>query len=231
MSYLIALVGLVVTLALAYIASTNRKIIKIRPIIIMIVFQIILAFLLLKTVIGIKIIQAIAKVFDKLLLYAADGINFVFGGVANEGAFVFFINVLLPIVFISVLIGILQYTRILPFIMKGIGLLLSKINGMGKLESYNAIASAIVGQSEVFITVKKQLGQLAPHRLYTLCASAMSTVSMSIVGAYMTMIEPRYVVTAIILNLFGGFIISSIINPYEVSDEEDILVVQDEEKQ
>ncbi|MET3193112.1 nucleoside transporter C-terminal domain-containing protein [Gottfriedia sp. OAE603] len=231
MSYLIALVGLVVTLALAYIASTNRKIIKIRPIIIMIVVQVILAYLFLKTVIGIKIIQAIAKVFDKLLLYAADGINFVFGGVANEGAFVFFLNVLLPIVFISVLIGILQYTRILPFIMKGIGLLLSKINGMGKLESYNAIASAIVGQSEVFITVKKQLGQLAPHRLYTLCASAMSTVSMSIVGAYMTMIEPRYVVTAIILNLFGGFIISSIINPYEVSDEEDILVVQEEEKQ
>jgi len=231
MSYLIALVGLVVTLALAYIASTNRKIIKIRPIIIMIVVQVILAYLFLKTVIGIKIIQAIAKVFDKLLLYAADGINFVFGGVANEGAFVFFLNVLLPIVFISVLIGILQYTRILPFIMKGIGLLLSKLNGMGKLESYNAIASAIVGQSEVFITVKKQLGQLAPHRLYTLCASAMSTVSMSIVGAYMTMIEPRYVVTAIILNLFGGFIISSIINPYEVSDEEDILVVQDEEKQ
>ncbi len=231
MSYLIALVGLVVTLALAYIASTNRKIIKIRPIIIMIALQIILAYLFLKTVIGIKIIQGIAKVFDKLLLYAADGINFVFGGVANEGAFVFFLNVLLPIVFISVLIGILQYTRILPFIMKGIGLLLSKINGMGKLESYNAIASAIVGQSEVFITVKKQLGQLTPHRLYTLCASAMSTVSMSIVGAYMTMIEPRYVVTAIILNLFGGFIISSVINPYEVSDDEDILDVQDEEKQ
>ena len=38
--------------------------------------------------------------------------------------------------------------------MKWIGLVLSKINGMGKLESYNAVASAIVGQSEVFITVK-----------------------------------------------------------------------------
>lgn len=59
----------------------------------------------------------------------------------------------------------------------------------------------------------------------------MSTVSMSIVGAYMTMIEPKYVVTAIVLNLFGGFIISSIINPYTVSAEEDILTVQEEEKQ
>lgn len=115
--------------------------------------------------------------------------------------------------------------------MKAIGLLLSKINGMGKLESYNAVASAMIGQSEVFITVKKQLGLLPANRLYTLCASAMSTVSMSIVGAYMTMIEPRYVVTALVLNLFGGFIVASIINPYTVNPEEDILEIQDAEDQ
>ena len=58
----------------------------------------------------------------------------------------------------------------------------------------------------------------------------MSTVSMSIVGAYMTMIEPRYVVTAIVINLFGGFIIASIINPYTVTEEEDLLVVQEEKQ-
>lgn len=66
--------------------------------------------------------------------------------------------------------------------------------------------------------------------MYTLCASAMSTVSMSVVGAYMTMIEPKYVVTAIVLNLFGGFIIVSIINPYTVEASEDILKI-DEQKQ
>lgn len=89
----------------------------------------------------------------------------------------------------------------------------------------------MVGQSEVFITVKKQLDKLSPQRMYTLCASAMSTVSMSVVGAYMTMIEPKYVVTAIVLNLFGGFIIVSIINPYKVEENEDILTIEDEQKQ
>ncbi|EFG2693584.1 NupC/NupG family nucleoside CNT transporter, partial [Escherichia coli] len=102
---------------------------------------------------------------------------------------------------------------------------------MGKLESYNAVASAILGQSEVFISIKKQLGLLPQQRLYTLCASAMSTVSMSIVGAYMQMIKPEYVVTALVLNLFGGFIIASIINPYEVSKDEDMLEVVEEERQ
>ena len=35
----------------------------------------------------------------------------------------------------------------------------------------------------------------------------------------------------LILNLFGGFIVASIINPYEVQAEEDIIEVQEGEKQ
>ncbi|UOY91621.1 NupC/NupG family nucleoside CNT transporter [Ectobacillus sp. JY-23] len=230
MKYLIALLGLVVVLGLAWLVSSDRKNIKFKPIAIMIVVQLVLSYVLLNTKFGLVLIKGIAGVFEKLLEYANEGINFVFGGLVNEGQMSFFLGVLLPIVFISVLIGIFQHFKILPFVMKWIGLLLSKINGMGKLESYNAVASAMVGQSEVFITVKKQLDMLPSHRLYTLCASAMSTVSMSIVGAYMTMIEPKYVVTAIVINLFGGFIIASIINPYTVTEEEDILEIQEEEE-
>ncbi|PUB15878.1 NupC/NupG family nucleoside CNT transporter [Paenisporosarcina sp. OV554] len=230
MNYLISIVGIIVVLGLAWVASNNRKEIKIRPIIQMIIIQLILTFILLNTKFGLILIEGIAAVFTKLLDYANEGINFVFAGIANEGQAPFFLTALLPIVFISALIGILQHIKVLPFIMKWLGWAISKVNGMGKLESYNGVASAIVGQSEVFITVKKQLGQLSPQRLYTLSASAMSTVSMSIVGAYMTMIEPRYVVTAIVINLFGGFIIASIINPYSVTDEEDLLVVQEEKQ-
>ncbi|MFB5088616.1 nucleoside transporter C-terminal domain-containing protein [Psychrobacillus sp. PGGUH221] len=230
MNYLISIVGLIVVLGLAWVASNNRKEIKIRPIIQMIIIQLILTFLLLNTKFGLILIKGIAAGFTQLLNFANEGITFVFGGIANEGQAPFFLTALLPIVFISALIGILQHIKVLPFIMKWIGWAISKVNGMGKLESYNGVASAIVGQSEVFITVKKQLGQLSPQRLYTLSASAMSTVSMSIVGAYMTMIEPRYVVTAIVINLFGGFIIASIINPYTVTEEEDLLVVQTEKQ-
>ncbi|RAW09914.1 MULTISPECIES: NupC/NupG family nucleoside CNT transporter [Paenibacillus] len=231
MHYLISVVGLVIVLLLAWLASNNKQKIKYRPIIIMIVIQLGLGLIILKTSIGEFLIKGFADSFSKLLGYANEGTNFVFGGIANEGAHTFFLFVLMPIVFMSALIGILQHYKILPFIIKYIGLVLSKVNGMGKLESYNAVAAAIVGQNEVFISVKNQLGLLPKHRLYTLCASAMSTVSMSIVGSYMTMLEPKYVVAALILNLFGGFIIASIINPYEVTAEEDIVEVQEEGKQ
>lgn len=231
MHYIISIVGLLLVLVMAWLASYNQKNIKYRPVITMIILQMILGFILIKTSVGEFLIKGFAGSFAKLLEYANEGIDFIFGGMANEGAHTFFLYVLMPIVFMSAIIGILQHFKILPFIIKYIGLVLSKINGMGKLESYNAVAAAIVGQNEVFISVKDQLGLLNKNRLYTLCASAMSTVSMSIVGSYMTMLEPRYVVAALVLNLFGGFIIASIINPYEVKPEEDIIEVQEEEKQ
>ncbi|KOR82000.1 NupC/NupG family nucleoside CNT transporter [Paenibacillus solani] len=231
MKYIIAILGLLVVFGLAFLISNDKRHIRYRPLAIMVVLQLILGFILLNTGIGEYLVKGIASTFEALLDYAGAGIEFVFGGIANEGAGPFFLNVLLPIVFISTLIGILQYIKVLPFIVRYIGLILSKINGMGKLESYNAVASAILGQSEVFISVKKQIALIPKHRMYTLCASAMSTVSMSIVGAYMKMIEPRYVVTALVLNLFGGFIIASIVNPYKVEKDEDILDVQEGEKQ
>ena len=91
----------------------------------------------------------IGKMFDHLLAFAGQGVDFVFAGVANKGSAPFFLSVLMPIVFISAIIGILRYIKILPLFMKAVGLGLSKINGMGKLESYNGVASAILGQSEV----------------------------------------------------------------------------------
>ena len=231
MQYIISIAGLVLVIGLAFIASSDKKKIKYKPIAIMIVLQFLFGCALLNTSAGNILISAIANGFMGLLNCANEGVQFVFGGLVNDGKMTFFISVLMPITFISALIGILQHWKILPFIIKYIGLALSKVNGMGKLESYNAVASAILGQSEVFISVKKILEPLPNNRMYTLCASAMSTVSMSIVGAYMVMIEPRYVVTALVLNLFGGFIIASIINPYEVKAGDDILVVEEHKRQ
>ncbi|UXS83842.1 NupC/NupG family nucleoside CNT transporter [Staphylococcus aureus] len=234
MHILIGIIGIIFFLALAFLFSSDRKNIRWKYVGILLAIQLIFAFILLKTTMGIKVIGGISNGFNYLLLKAADGVNFVFGGIQyiDPKQPPFFFSVLLPIVFISAIIGILQYTKILPLIINVLGFLISKINGMGRLESYNAVAAAILGQSEVFISIKKQLPYIPKQRLYTLTASAMSTVSASIIGAYFTLIEPKYVVTAVVLNLFGGFIIASIINPYKVNEEDDkLLVGETEERQ
>lgn len=236
MKYLIGVVSIIVILLLAWIVSFNRKKVRYKPIVVMLVVQIILTFILLNTSFGQFIIGGITTGFNFLLDYAKQGVDFVFGNLVNTDqqgnqGFNFFINVLLPIVFISALIGILQYFNIMTIIIKGLGYVISKINGMGKLESYNAVAALILGQQEVFISIKKQLEHLPEKRLYTLCTSAMSTVSMAIIGAYMNILNPQYVVIAVILNLFGGFIIASIINPYTVNDQDEAINLKEEKRQ
>ncbi|PTG88797.1 NupC/NupG family nucleoside CNT transporter [Staphylococcus chromogenes] len=231
MHILIGIVGILVFLGLAWLASSDKKNVRWHYIGLLLLIQLIFAFILLKTNFGVIVVGGIAYGFAYLLKQAAEGVNFVFGGLANKGEMPFFLNVLLPIVFISALIGILQYLKILPIIINVLGFLISKVNGMGRLESYNAVASAILGQSEVFISLKKQLPYIPKHRLYTLTASAMSTVSASIIGAYFTMVKPEYVVTAVVLNLFGGFIVASIVNPYKVNEKDDKLLIEEEKKQ
>ncbi|MDO5040451.1 Na+ dependent nucleoside transporter N-terminal domain-containing protein, partial [Clostridium sp.] len=140
MKYIIGIVGLFVVLALAWVASSDKKNVKYKPVIIMLILQFIFGFGLLNTQLGNYLIGGIANGFESLLTCAGEGVNFVFGGLVNNDQFSFFISVLLPIIFISALIGILQYLKILPFVVRGIGVVLSKINGMGKLESYNAVA-------------------------------------------------------------------------------------------
>ena len=214
--------ALVVVALLALLVSRDRKNIRVRFIIQLLVIEVLLAWFFLNSEAGLGFVKGFAGLFHYLLKYAAEGTNFVFGGMNDKGLAFFFLNVLCPIVFISALIGILQHFRILPIVIRAIGTVLSKINGMGKLESFNAVSSLILGQSENFIAYKDILGQMSQRRMYTMAATAMSTVSMSIVGAYMTMLQPKYVVAALVLNMFSTFIVLSLINPYRVDSEEDL---------
>ncbi|GED17822.1 NupC/NupG family nucleoside CNT transporter [Aneurinibacillus migulanus] len=226
MNILFFLTGLLLVFILGYLASYNRKGIRVRPIVAMLLTQIVLAFLLLNTRAGVVLVSYVAKLFAKLVEIGIQGVDFVFGGLENEGISNFFLDVLLPIIFISVLIGILNHLKILPLIIKYVGLVISKINGMGRLENYIAVSSAILGQSEVFLTAKRELNFISKRRLYTLCTSAMSAVSIAIVGAYMTMLEPRYVVVAIVLNILSALIIANIINPYRTEDEDNVQLIE-----
>ncbi|MHC2598719.1 CNT family concentrative nucleoside transporter [Kluyvera sp. 1366] len=218
------LLALVVIFALALLVSHDRKRIRPRFIIQLLIVEAALGWFFLHSAGGQSVVTAVGGFFETLLTYAAQGTNFVFGNMADQGLAFIFLGVLCPIVFISALIGILQHWRILPLLIRAVGTLLSKVNGMGKLESFNAVSTLILGQSENFIAYKGILADISAPRMYTMAATAMSTVSLSIVGAYMSMIDAKYVVAALLLNMFSTFIILSIINPTRPENEEQIAL-------
>lgn len=237
MSIVMGIVGILFVIFLAWIASSNKKLAfkHWKNIVLLLALQLLAAFLFLSTTGGQTFILWLANAFDELLGFAREGGLFVFGDLMSttegEPADVFLFNVLLPIIFISAIIGILSFTRILPFIIKGIGFLLTKITGMPYIESYNGAASMMLGQSEVFVSLKNHLPKMTTQRLYTLSAQAMSSISLSIVGAFFTMLDPQFVIIAIVLNLFGVYVIVHIINPYEEEiDDGDVEISTNPEK-
>lgn len=230
MSFIFLITGILLVFVIAFLFSNNRKQIKYKRILIMLAVQILLVYFMMNTGIGLIVITKVGMFFENLMKLADSGIQFVFGGLLNEGEFSFFLSVLLPLVFMSVLIGILNYIKVLPLVIKYLGLILSKITGMGKLESYFSISTAALGQPEVFLTIIKQIPLLSPKRLYTICTSAMSAISMAMVGAYMSMLEPKYVVTAVVLNIFSALIVANIINPYDLEDDEDLIQIEENER-
>ncbi|MBJ6317183.1 NupC/NupG family nucleoside CNT transporter, partial [Staphylococcus aureus] len=81
MHILIGIIGIIFFLALAFLFSSDRKNIRWKYVGILLAIQLIFAFILLKTTMGIKVIGGISNGFNYLLLKAADGVNFVFGGI------------------------------------------------------------------------------------------------------------------------------------------------------
>lgn len=224
------LLALAVILAWLWLVSYDRQKIRIRYILQLIIIEIALAFFFLHAESGLWLVKNISGFcFAVRLCRRRD--QFRLWRHERKRLSLYFPGVLCPIVFISALIGILQHWRILPIFIRVIGTLLSKVNGMGKLESFNAVSSLILGQSENFIAYKGVLGDLSSRRLFTMAATAMSTVSLSIVGAYMTMLDAKYVVAALILNMFSTFIVLSVINPTRPGSEQEIKLEKLHESQ
>lgn len=227
MNFVFLITGLLLVFGIGWLVSSDRKNIKYKRMGILFSLQLVISFLCLNTSGGVKTLAGISNFFNWLMGQAAGGVDFVFGGLMiKPGSSVFFLSVLMPIVFVSALVGILNYIKVLPFIIKWTGWALNKVAHMGELESYFAISTAILGQPEVFLTVKNQIPKMNERRLYTICASAMSAVSAAMLASYMKMIPGKFVVVAVFLNILSALIVSCVINPYDTDSNDELVQIE-----
>lgn len=228
MSILLGIVAIIVVLGLAYLMSNDKKNINFKGIGIMLLAQVATTAFMFLTPVGGWIITTIASGFERLIEFGSTGVNFVVGGImVEDGGGVFFFNVLLLIIFFATILSVLTYLKILPTIIKYLGGFISYITGLPKVESFNAVNSIFFGQSEALLAIKSQFNHLNDNRLYIVSASAMGSVSASIVGAYMQMLPAEYILVALPLNMFSSLIVASIIAPVKVDKADDRVDIKD----
>ncbi|CAK1238820.1 Nucleoside permease NupC (NupC) [Fructobacillus cardui] len=219
----INIIGLLVFIALAVLFSKNRSAINWKSVSIMVVTNLVLAWLLTGFPLGRSLVKGAASGFDRLISAASAGIDFALKptGMALPSNFV--VSALLPILLVVPLFDILTYIGVLPFIIKWVGRGLSKLSGQPKFESFFSVEMMFLGNTEALAVSGIQLNQMKASRNLTLAMMSMSCVTASILGSYMQMMPAMYILTAVPINVINALIVTSILNPVEVTEEEDTI--------
>lgn len=154
---------------------------------------------------------------------AHTGTGFAFSSFTSGKQMDMAISALFPILLVVPLFDVLMYFNILPKIIGGIGWVLAKITRQPKFESFFGIEMMFLGNTEALAVSNAQLKRVNEMRVLTVAMMSMSSISGAIVGAYVQMIPGELVLTAIPLNIINAIIVSSILNPVSVEEQEDVI--------
>ena len=216
MGILGSILGIVVLLVIAVLFSNNRKAINLRTVLGALAIQIGLAALILYVPYGRDALQATANGVSNVIAYGNEGINFVFGGLADPSnvGFIFAVKVLPIIVFFSGLISVLYYLGIMQVVIKVIGGALQAALGTSKAESMSAAANIFVGQTEAPLVVRPYIKNMTQSELFAIMAGGTASIAGSVMAGYAGMGVPlTYLIAASFMAAPAGLLFAKILFP------------------
>lgn len=225
MNKLLAIIGMVLIVFVTYLFSKDKKVIPWKSVGIAFVGQIILAGLLIKTPLW-KGVEILSNGVSWVLNQATVGIDFVFGGIAPDG-FVLFINSLLPIVFISSLVGLLFHFNILQKIIAFVGKWVARILKVDTLVAVNGISNMFLGQSDSLFITKSYLPSAKDSVIFATLVGGMTSISVSVVGLYTSYgASMEWILISMPLTVLSTFVLTQIIMPTQYEGDE--VAVEDD---
>lgn len=216
MGILGSVLGIVVLLVIAVLFSNNRKAINLRTVLGALAIQIGFAALILYVPFGRDALQATANGVSNVIAYGNEGINFVFGGLADSSnaGFIFAVKVLPIIVFFSGLISVLYYLGIMQVVIKVIGGALQVALGTSKAESMSAAANIFVGQTEAPLVVRPYIKNMTQSELFAIMAGGTASIAGSVMAGYAGMGVPlTYLIAASFMAAPAGLLFAKILFP------------------
>ena len=213
---LIGIVGIIVILGIAVAFSSNRKAINLRVVGAALALQAAIAAFVLYFDAGRAVIDTISTGVLAVIGYSAEGINMVFGPLAdtNVVGFSFAINVLPIIIFFSALMSVMYHLRIMEWIVKLVGGALHKVIGTGAVESMNAAANIFVGQTEAPLVVRPYLKILTEAQMFAVMVSGLASIAGTVLAGFVLMgAQLEYLLAAAFMAAPGGLLMAKIVMP------------------
>ncbi|MBE55532.1 MAG: Na+ dependent nucleoside transporter domain protein [Acidobacteria bacterium] len=195
-----AVLGVAVFISVTASCSADIRNIRWRTVAWGLSLQALLAFVILKLVIGgvrpgYALFTAIARVAERFMKFTDAGSRFIFGELANPevvsqlfpGGFVFAFTALPIIIFISSFFSVLYHFGILQFFVKQTARIVVYLLNTSGAETLSAVANVFMGQTEAPIIVRPYVSQMTRSELLTLMVGGMATISGAVMAIYINL--------------------------------------------
>ena len=216
------LVGLLVLVGIGVAFSTNRRAIRPRVVLAALALQVAIGALILFAPWGRVALGAAATGVNHVLDFGSKGIEFLFGPLVTarmfelfgDTGFVFAFRVLPAIIYVSALIAVLYHLGIMRWIIVGLGLLMQKLVGVSKIESFSAVTTIFLGQSEMPAALRPFAAKLRGAELFSIMTSGMAAVAGSTLAGYAGLgVRMDYLIAASFMAIPGGLLFAKILCP------------------
>jgi CNT family concentrative nucleoside transporter len=216
------LLGLAVLVSIGVALSQDRRAIQPRVVLAALALQVAIGALVLFVPWGRIALGGAAAAVNHVIEYGNKGMEFLFGGLVTtkmfdlfgDTGFVFAFRVLPAIIYISALLAVLYHLGVMRWVVIGLGLVFQKLLGVSKLESFSAVTTIFLGQSEMPAALKPFAGQLRGPELFAVMTSGMAAVAGSLLAGYAGLgVRLEYLIAASFMAVPGGLLFAKLICP------------------
>ncbi len=210
-----SLAGFFVFMAIALLASEKRKKVNWRLVLWGVGLQFILALLILKTRPGLVFFETARVVMTGLLDFSDVGARFLFGSLVNNqslGATVAF-KVLPTIIFVSSLMGVLFYLRIIQAVVRVMAWIMRRTMGASGAESLLAAMLVFMG-IESTVGLKEYITRMTRSEIFTIMTCFLATIAGSVMAVYVSFgANAGHLLAASVMSAPAAIVISKLMIP------------------
>ena len=226
---LVSFLGIFVIAFLAWLCSSNKRIINWRLVLWGIGLQLVFAFFIFVIPVGSKIFLFLNNIVVSVLDTSKAGLEFLFGPLAlSPGAvntsgeasvgYILAIQGLGTIIFFAALLGALYYLKVMPVIIRGFSYVFTKIMRVSGAEALSASSNIFVG-AESALVIKPHLKDMTKSELTTILAASMGTIASTVLAIYVSFLHGEmptiagHLISASVISAPAAVVLSKLIVP------------------
>jgi CNT family concentrative nucleoside transporter len=207
-----SLIGIGAIVLFCYGVSSDRRHINWITVAWGLALQFIFGLLILKTYPE-RIFEVAHALFAGISLFSGEGAKFLFGSLAEQKDFVI-LGMGSVIIFVSAVMAVLNYARILPVIIYGLARLMQKTMRTSGAETLAAAVFILMGIEGV-TGLKTVIGRMTRSELFSVMACFMATIAGSVMAVYVGVFgaSAGHIMAASIMSAPAALALSKIMIP------------------